>query len=57
MKVNSVHKLGVVHRKRQASCYLKALAGSLTVLVLTWTQLDVAKSFRYFFDIIINSVQ
>lgn len=57
MKVNSVHKIGDVHNQLSVFCYIKALIGSLTVLTLTWLQLDIAKVIRSFLGPILNSVQ
>lgn len=57
MQVNSVHKIEDVQTQLNWRCYVNSLIGSLTILVLTWFQLDIANSIRSFFASILNSVQ
>lgn len=57
MQVNSVHKIEDVQDQLNWRCYVKSLIGSLTILVLTWLQLDIANSIRAFFAPLLNTVQ
>ena len=57
MEVNSVHKVVDVNSGWSVCRYTRATIASVAILALTWIQLDIAESIRYFFTLLLNSVQ